>query len=93
MIVGIMTVELYISGATTLKEKRRVLKSIIDRIRSKYNVSIAEVDNQNLWQRATLGVAAVSNETSHVNQMLNTVIRKITFNGEAELMDYYVEIL
>ncbi|MEG6520687.1 DUF503 domain-containing protein [Desulfotomaculum sp. 1211_IL3151] len=93
MIVGIMTVELHISGATTLKEKRRVLKSMIDRIRSKYNVSIAEVDNQNLWQRATLGVAAVSNETSHVNQMLDTVIKTIKFNGEADLMDYSIEIL
>ncbi|ABO49809.1 protein of unknown function DUF503 [Desulforamulus reducens MI-1] len=93
MIVGIMTVELYISGATTLKEKRRVLKSIIDRIRSKYNVSISEVDNQDLWQRATLGVAAVSNETSHVSRMLDTVIRTIENNGEADLVDYSIEIL
>lgn len=93
LIVGIMTVELFIGGANTLKEKRRVLKSITDRVRSKFNVSIAEVDNQELWQRATLGIAAVSNETSHVNQMLSAVIRSIEANGGAELVDYSVEIL
>ncbi|MEW6698097.1 MAG: DUF503 domain-containing protein [Bacillota bacterium] len=93
MIVGLMTVELHIGGATTLKEKRRVLKSIIDRVRSKYNVSIAEVDNQDFWQRATVGVAVVSNETSHVNQMLETVIRSIEANGGADLITYSVEIL
>lgn len=93
MIVGLMTVELHIGGAVTLKDKRRVLKSIIDRTRSRFNVSIAEVDNQDLWQRATLGVAVVSNASSHVNQMLQTVIHSIEANGEADLMDYSVEIL
>lgn len=93
MIVGLMTVELHIAEANTLKDKRRVLKSIIDRIRSKFNVSIAEVDHQDLWQRATLGVAVVSNETSHVHQMLETVIRSIEANGGAELIDYSTEIL
>ncbi|AQS58689.1 DUF503 domain-containing protein [Desulforamulus ferrireducens] len=93
MIVGLMTVELHIGGATTLKEKRRVLKSIIDRVRSRYNVSIAEVDHQDLWQRATLGVAVVSNETGHVSQMLDTVIRTIEGNGGADLVSYHTEIL
>jgi len=93
LIVGLLTVELHIGWATTLKDKRRVLKSIVDRVRSKYNVSIAEVDNQDLWQRATLGVAVVSNETSHVNQMLETVVRSIEANGEADLIHYSVEIL
>ncbi|MDO7788774.1 DUF503 domain-containing protein [Desulforamulus aquiferis] len=93
MIVGLMTVELFIGGSNTLKDKRRVLKSIIDRVRSRFNVSIAEVGNQDLWQRATLGVAVVSNETAHVNQMLNTVIKSIEANGEAELIDFSTEIL
>ena len=93
MIVGLMTVELHIGGATTLKEKRRVLKSIIDRVRSKYNASIAEVDYQDLWQRATLGVAVVSNETAHVSQMLDTIIRSIEANGGADLVNYSIEIL
>ncbi len=93
MIVGLMTIELHIGGATTLKEKRRVLKSIIDRARSKYNASIAEVDHQDLWQRATLGVAVVSNETSHVSQMLDTIIRSIEANGGADLVHYNIEIL
>ncbi|AEG61018.1 DUF503 domain-containing protein [Desulforamulus ruminis] len=93
MIVGLMTVELFIGEANTLKDKRRVLKSIIDRIRSRFNVSIAEVDHQDLWQRATLGVAVVSNETNHVHQMMDTVIRSIESNGGAELIQYSTEIL
>lgn len=93
MIVGLMTVELFMGGSVTLKDKRRVIKSIVDRIRSKFNVSIAEVDNQELWQRATLGVAVVSNQTVHVNQMLTTVIKSIEANGEADIIDYSIEIL
>lgn len=93
MLVGLMTVELFIGGSSTLKDKRRVIKSIIDRTRSRFNVSISEVGNQDLWQRATLGVAVVSNEIAHVNQMLDTVIRTIEANGEADLIDYSIEIL
>lgn len=91
--MGIMTVEIFIGEANSLKEKRRVLKSIVDRARSKFNVSISEVDNQDLWQRATLGVAAVSNESGHVSQMLDAVIRSIDSNGGAELINYSIEIL
>ncbi|GAB6157077.1 DUF503 domain-containing protein [Desulfotomaculum varum] len=93
MIVGLLTVELHIGGAVTLKDKRRVIKSIIERVRSRYNVSIAEVADQDLWQRATLGVAAVSNSSGHVNQMLETVLKLIQTNREADLINYWTEII
>ncbi|CCO07518.1 DUF503 domain-containing protein [Desulforamulus hydrothermalis] len=93
MIVGLLTVELHIGGAVTLKDKRRVIKSIVERVRSRYNVSIAEVADQDLWQRATLGVAAVSTSTGHVNRMLETVLKSIQANREADLINYWMEIM
>ncbi|WP_031514978.1 DUF503 domain-containing protein [Desulfofalx alkaliphila] len=93
MVVGTLTVELFVGQASTLKDKRRVLRSILDRVRAKYNVSIAEVDRQDTWQRATLGVACVSNETAHVQSVLSKVARFIESLGIAEVISLYTEIL
>ncbi|MFQ5700668.1 MAG: DUF503 domain-containing protein [Acidobacteriota bacterium] len=60
MVVGICTVALYLPCAESLKEKRKVLKSLKDRLRSRHNISLAEVDYQDLWQRSVLGIAAVA---------------------------------
>jgi len=60
MVIGTCTIELHIPGNGLLKGKRRVIKPIIARVRNEFNVSIAEMDNQDLWQSATLGVACVS---------------------------------
>lgn len=60
MVVGVVRVELHIHGATSLKERRAVVRSIRDRLRARHNISVAEVDAQDVWQRATLGIAAVS---------------------------------
>jgi hypothetical protein len=93
MIVGTLVVELYIREATTLKDKRRVLKSIIDRIKNKFNVSIAEVDRQGSWQRATLGIACISNETNHVQSTLSNVAKFISSLGTAEVLSIETEII
>ena len=93
MVVGTLTIELFIGEAVTLKEKRRVLKSILDRVRAKFNVSIAEVDMQDTWQRSTLGVACVSNETSHIQSTLNNVVKFIESQGTAEIIGIQTEIL
>ena len=63
MIVGLLTLDLHIPEANSLKSKRRVIKSLIEKIKNKFNVSISEVDAQNLWQRSVIGIAYVSNET------------------------------
>lgn len=93
MIVGILRVELYIDEANTLKDKRRVLKSIIDRIKNKFNVSIAEVDRQDTWQRATMGIACISNETTHVQSTLSNVTKFISSLGTAEVLSIETEII
>ncbi|MCD5406807.1 MAG: DUF503 domain-containing protein [Desulfotomaculum sp.] len=93
MIVGTLTIEILIYQSQTLKDKRRVLKSILDRIRSKFNVSIAEVDQQDIWQRSVLGIACVSNQTVHVHSILNNVIKFIDTQESTEIISVETEIL
>lgn len=80
----------YIPYASSLKDKRQVRRSIIDKTRQRFNVSIAEVDTQDILQTLTIGIAVVSGEASHAEQSLNTIIRFIEENAEAELMDVVV---
>ena len=77
MVVGVETVELFISESQSLKDKRQVLHSLKDRLHGKYNVSVAEVDGQDLWQRAVIGLACVANESRHVNQVLEQALNMI----------------
>lgn len=93
MIIGVLTVELFIGEANSLKEKRRVLKSVIERIRNRFNVSIAEVGGQDTWQRSTLGVAFVSCEQSHAHQVLAAVVRFIEAQGTVFITDYQTELI
>lgn len=93
MIVGLCTVELYIASSHSLKDKRRVIKSLTERIKNKFNVSIAEVDRQDNWQHAVLGMASVSNERSHLDQTLNNITRFIENNEFAEVVNITTEIL
>jgi len=91
--VGICTVELYLHGNHSLKGKRQVLKSIKDRVRHKFNVSIAEVGETELWQRAQLGIVTVSNDRRYVNTLLTRVVNFIETASDAEMIDYSIELL
>ena len=73
MFIGVLTLELHIHEANSLKEKRMVVNSMLDRIRARFNVSAAQIDNHDLWNRATLAVAVVSNDQVTVNRVLNHV--------------------
>lgn len=77
MVVGVLKVDVFIGGATSLKEKRRIIRSVCDRVRARYNVAIAEVAGADLWQRCTFGVACVSNEVGFVDAVLSRVVREI----------------
>ena len=74
MVVGVCTVELWIPESQSLKDKRQVLHSLKDRLRGKFNLSVAEVDGQDLWQKAVLGMACVANDGSHVEQVLEQAL-------------------
>lgn len=74
MVVGVLRLELRIPGAHSLKEKRRVVRALTARVRNKFNVSIAECEDQDLWQHAVLGVVQVGNEQPHVDACLRSVV-------------------
>jgi uncharacterized protein YlxP (DUF503 family) len=93
MVVGISTIELIIPESHSLKDKRQVLRSMLDGIRRRFNVSAAEVEHMEIWRRATVGIAAVSNEQKHVDQLLNHVIHWIEENPRVNVVDVQVEFL
>ena len=93
MIVGLCTVELKIAWANSLKDKRSEIKSLVSKVRSRFNVSIAETECQDELRRAVLGFAAVSSDRRHVDSIMNEVIRFIERNTEAELITCTMEII
>lgn len=92
MHIGICTLHLRLLENHSLKEKRRIVKSIKDRVRSKFNVSIAEIGGLDKWQWATLGVACVSNDVRFANSVLSNVVNLISAMRLVELVDYEIEI-
>jgi uncharacterized protein len=74
MTVGILELQLRLDGCFSLKDKRQVLRSLIDRCRNSFHVAIAEVDDLNLWNVATLGIAYVSNDAHHAESVMQHVI-------------------
>jgi hypothetical protein len=93
MVVGVCTIRLRLIENRSLKGKRRVVKTIVDRVRARFNVSIAEVDHQDLWQSAGLGVAVVSNDRAYVHSILTSVVDFIDDLHLGELVDYQIEII
>jgi len=93
MLVGLLSIELHLPEADSLKSKRVILKSLRDRIKNKFNVSIAEVDGNDLWQRSVLGVACVGNETKVINQVLSSIRDMVLVMPSVELINSKIEML
>ncbi len=93
MIVGVLTLELHLPESNSLKSKRFIIKSLKDRIKNKYNVSIAEVDANDLWQRCVLGAACVANESKVVNQNLDGVRNMVLNMPSVELINSTMKML
>ena len=74
MPVGLLTLELHIPDAQSLKDKRQVLRSLKDKLRREFNVAVAELDHHDVWQRSVVGVVTLSNEEKHVQEMLQKVL-------------------
>jgi uncharacterized protein YlxP (DUF503 family) len=92
MHVSVCQIELRIPENHSLKGKRQIIKSIIARLQNRYKVSVAEVDNQNLWQLATLGMACVSNHRSHADETLSNAVKFIVQNyPDVELLGSEIE--
>ncbi len=93
MFVGVCRVWLQMPENSSLKDKRQVLRSLTQRVRNKFDVAIAEMDAVHEWQTACLGVAAISNNAQHTNEVLSKVMRFIEETRlDAQLYDYQMEI-
>lgn len=93
MVVGVLRLELHLPGARSLKDKRRVVRAVTSRVRNKFNVSIAEVADQDVWQRAILGAAQVGNEEPHVGSCLRRIVSFIDDQHLAPIGDEAIEFL
>ena len=94
MNIGICKINLRLPENSSLKGKRQVVKSITSRVSHRFNVAIAEVDDQDLWQSIVLGTCCVSNDKKHSNEILSSVVNFISGNCfEVEMLDYEIEII
>ena len=93
MVVGILQVDLSIPSSDSLKAKRMVLRSVKDRIRKNFNVSIAEVEDNDQWQSAGLAIAIVSNDRRFANRVLSKIVDFIGTSPEAVIDDYRLGFL
>jgi uncharacterized protein YlxP (DUF503 family) len=92
MVVGVCSIDLRIPGNDSLKGKRHVIRKITDRVKHQFNVSIAEVEDLDTLQRAGLGIAVVSNDSSHVHSTLSKVVGFIEHMYVAEILEYHIEV-
>lgn len=93
MVIGLLTLELHFPGARSLKDKRQVLRGLESRIRKRFNVSVAEVEFHDLWQRGRLAVVAVNTDHVHLESTLQSVAGEAASARDAELVDQQVEVL
>ncbi len=91
--IGLLHMDFLIPGARSLKDKRRVLKSLKQLLHNRYNCSVAEVDFKELWGRSRLAVCVVSDDSRHANEQLNEIARFAANKDGAELLDYRIEML
>lgn len=96
MPIAKLTIEFEISHAQSLKDRRQVVRSIKDKLRHSFNLSIAELDDGVVWNRATLGIAAISSSTSYLAgqiQLIDKTVQRLAAGLSAEVIDSYAEIL
>jgi len=91
--VAVGLVELHLPDVGSLKGKRHALKGLKERVRARYEVSVAEVDHHDLWQRATLAIACVSHDARHANEVVTKAIDFIEEHVEGQVIDSFVEIV
>lgn len=92
MVVGVLHVECGLPGTQNIKDKRRIVKSVIGRLHHRFNVAAAEVTHHDSWRRAGLAVACVSTDTRHADSVLAGVAREIERHGELVLLNYSTEM-
>jgi uncharacterized protein len=93
MVIGLLTLDLHFPGARSLKDKRQALRSYEERVRNRFNVSIAEVEHQDLWQRARVAVVAVNTDHAHLEATLSRVAGEAEHSGRIQVLQAETEFL
>jgi hypothetical protein len=93
MVIGLLTLDLHFPGARSLKDKRSALRSLEEKVRHRFNVSIAEVEHQDLWQRARLAVVSVNTDHTHLESTLSSVAGAAGMARDILLVDSQTEFL
>jgi hypothetical protein len=93
MVIGLLTLDLHFPGARSLKDKRQALRSLETRLRNRFNVAVAEVEHQDLWQRARVAVVSVNNDHSHLEATLGHAAAEAHHSREIQVLDTQTEIL
>lgn len=91
MIIGACTVRLLVPGSLSLKDKRRAIKGLKERLRRQFNLSVAEIADHELWQRATLGLAVVADQTTFADEVMAKAVDHIRRESDVELIEYHTE--
>ena len=91
--IGVLLVDLYIPSSQSLKDKRMVLKSLKDKVRGKFNVSIAELDREDKWQIAALGVSMIGNDQRYIDSCLQNILSYMESMDGAQISDHHIEFL
>ena len=92
MVVGVLHLECGLPGTQSIKDKRRIVKAVLDRLHHRFNVAAAEVTHHESWRRAGLAIACVSTDTRHADSVLARVAREVEHHGELVLLDYSTEM-
>jgi uncharacterized protein YlxP (DUF503 family) len=93
MVVGVCRLKLRLPESSSLKDKRQVVRSLTTRLRNKFNVAVAEVDSNDAWQIATIGITCVSNDARHAREMLDNAIEFVERTRlDAELLDSEIDV-
>jgi len=93
VVIGVCKIILSMDQAFSLKEKRHIVKSIIERLKPRFNASVAEVGLNDKWKNAMVGVACVSNNASHADSIMANIINFVENDGRVEIIDYSTEII
>src|SRR5574337_42175 len=92
-VVGVLNIRLVMRSANTLKDKRRIIKSLKDRVKNNFNVSISEIGTLDHCQYSRLGIAMVGNDKKYVNGALSNLLNMFRVTTSVELVDYHVEFV
>jgi uncharacterized protein YlxP (DUF503 family) len=91
--IGLLTLEIHLPDAHSLKDKRQVIRSLKDRLRAQFNVAVAELDHQELWQRAVVGVVSLSGDAKHLEQSLQAIFAESERLLGRDLIGHEIELL